>query len=156
MNGTNVGIPALEFFDRVFRSFDRDLSTMCSCSSITFADGSSLYENKFPPMNLGIKPETKDLTFEFALVGYKEKEISVSFDEDYLCLTLSPEDMEDKRTFIKHGIRSSRTEAKYFVPSAKYDVDKSMAELKDGLLSVFIPAKEEIKPKKILIGKKSS
>jgi len=152
MNGT-TSTGALDFFDRVFRTFDRDLTTTCGGGNVFFTEGGSLYENRFPPMNVSVNPDTKDLLFEFALSGYKEEEVSVDFEEDYLHLSLDPKEPEDKKTYIKHGIKSSQCDAKYFVPSSKYEVNSSTAELKDGILTIFVPAKEEIKPKKIFIGK---
>ena len=157
MYGT-TSTSAVDLFDRMFRGIDdfsEEFKRGC-CNTITLTNGISIYENKFPPMNVQIKPDTKDLLFEFALSGYSKDEMSVDFDEDYLCLKLEPKEPEEKKTFIKHGIRSSKCEAKYFVPSAKYDVEKSNADFKDGILSIFIPAKEEIKPKRILIGGKKT
>jgi len=133
-----------DIFDLFSKDFDEAFSAVQS---------SNVFSGSFPPYDVEINEETKDLRFRFALAGYKEKDIEISFDGDYMFLEiLSPEKKDDKSfKTVQHGIKSSSARLKVAVPSARYDRDIAEAFFEDGILTVFIPRKEEEKPKKIKI-----
>lgn len=118
------------------------------------ADITLYHVDTFPPTNIFVEKETKNLIFEIALAGYKKEDINVSFPEDVMQIEVNPK--EKNKELIKnpyrklhHGIREGRAYSRYTVPRDKYNVDAVEAEFKDGLLIIGIPAKEVIKPKKI-------
>lgn len=108
---------------------------------------------QFPPTNIFVENETKDLYFEFALAGYTKEEISLSFEGDYLILGLAPLAVkeEEKRTALRKGIKKVEYTVKVTISSSKYDTTLATASFNDGILSVFVPAKAEVKPKAIEI-----
>lgn len=138
-----------DLFDRMFKDVTNGLDLVSDAQ---------IYNSKFPPCDIYFHEESKDLEFQFALAGYPKDEIDLSFEDDYLILSLgfqgSKEETskeEPKKEALMRGIKRSRYKAKYFVPFAKYNVEEAKAEYKDGILRVNIPAKEESKPKKLLI-----
>jgi HSP20 family molecular chaperone IbpA len=103
----------------------------------------------YPPMNLYM---TKDRTqvFEFALAGFDERDISLSFQGDYMIFsaTMSPdkvntENPEEVR-YLKRRLKMKDIEKqKYFVPSDKFDQAAVKAVFKNGILRVSVPARKE-------------
>lgn len=136
----------VDVFDRMFGNFDDFWNDFPEINFYSYAS--------FPPTDIYVK-DNKDLVFEFAVAGYPEDAISIDFHSDYMTIKTEIKDAkEEKGHFLKRGIRYSKVEERYYVPSSKYNRDEAKAELKSGLLRVVIPAKEEVKPKplKITIG----
>lgn len=137
-----------ELFDVIFN----DMENLFDVREIPCAK--DLYNSNFPPANVMLNKETKDLTFEFALAGYGEDDISLSFDGDKMYLELQKTEKkidEEKIQFLHRGLKTSSQKQWYFVPFAKYQTDAAKAEMKNGILKVTIPFKEEAKPKKVKI-----
>lgn len=131
-----------DLFDQIFHdNFLKDFSTETCYPS-------------FPPYDLYINEESKDLTFEFAIAGYNKDNINISFEDDMMIISVNKidENLSSKKGERKRkGIKKSAFSAKYAIPQSKYNFDKAKADYKDGILEVFIPAKEEAKPKTLLI-----
>lgn len=107
----------------------------------------------FPPTDVYVK-ENKDLVFKFAVAGYGEDAIKLDFNDDYMVMKIEKEEKEEKeKHYLRKGIKYSKVEERYYVPSMKYDRDNVEASLRDGILTVMIPAREEAKPKTIKIDK---
>jgi HSP20 family molecular chaperone IbpA len=93
----------------------------------------------------------RSLMFEFALAGFDEKDISLSFQGDYrvFSATLSApaaEDAVQEETFryFKRRLKMKDIEKqKYFAPLDKYAQEKVKAVFKNGILKVIIPPKDE-------------
>jgi HSP20 family molecular chaperone IbpA len=104
------------------------------------------------------------MVFEFALAGFEEKDISLSFQGDYMVFsakigeTLGPEEassegrpLSDGRPQIDENLRYFKRrlklkdieKQKYFVPLDKYAQEKVKAVFKNGILKVSIPPKDE-------------
>jgi HSP20 family molecular chaperone IbpA len=100
----------------------------------------------YPPMNVYMT-EDKSLVFEFALAGFDEKDINLSFQGDYMVFSariaeeLPP---EANLRFFKRRLKLKDIEKqKYFVPLDKYAQEKVSAVFKNGILKVQVPPKEE-------------
>ena len=137
-------------FDQIFKDFEKTFYTV----ETTTYDLVSKYYPNFPPVDIYIK-EDKTLVFEFAVAGYPEEKIELKHHDDHLTLNLESYPVDESTKYLKKGIKGSKIESSYAVPSDKYDTTKLKATLKDGILKVEIPAraKEEIKSKKIEITK---
>jgi HSP20 family molecular chaperone IbpA len=97
----------------------------------------------------------RSMVFEFALAGFDERDISLSFQGDYMVFsaTLSPvkngEDGENRAVdeslrYFKRRLKMKDIEKqKYFVPLDKYAQEKVKAVFKNGILKVSIPPKDE-------------
>jgi len=142
---TKHGNDLLGIFDAVFSNME-DIWAMPSSANI--------YSCQFPPLNVYLNEKTKDLKFEFALAGFDKDEIGLEFEGDYLKLSVIPKTdtkEDDEFVLLQKGIKRSSIEKEFYVPNAKYLVDKIKVKFEGGILEVTIPAKDEIKPRKLLI-----
>ena len=142
------GFP-VELFNALFSDLDRGIF------QIHNSPLSSFYDANYPPFNLSIDENTKDIQFEFAVAGLSLEDININFEDDYLKLDIKAKAASETNNWkaIKKGIRTSSSKTAYYVPFVKYDVDKAKAAILDGLLTIDIPVKEEAKPKRIEIKK---
>jgi HSP20 family molecular chaperone IbpA len=106
----------------------------------------------YPPANV-IMAGDRSLIFEFALAGFDEKGISLSFQGDYMVFQakLNPASAQNSAEvgenlrYLKHRLKLKDIDKqKYFVPLDKYAQDKVKAVYKNGVLRIRIPPKEEV------------
>ena len=134
----------------------------------SFDENTDYYPNySYPPMNVYMTGD-RSLIFEFALAGFDEKDISLSFQGDYMVFSatmpaastpagnrpsaesrndsaeyVSPSPEENIRYFKRRLKMKDIEKQKYFVPLDKYAQDKVKAVFRNGILRVSIPPKEE-------------
>ena len=119
-----------------------------------FDENTDFYPNySYPPMNV-LMTKDRSLVFEFALAGFDEKDISLSFQGDYMVFSAKlngqPEDgfqfqNEENVLYFKRRLKMKDIEKqKYFVPLDKYAQEKVKAVYKNGILRVSIPPKDEV------------
>lgn len=157
MRGHQNFITISDLFDDVLSAMER----MDRCCGLGLP--SMTYEvygcSSFPPADISINEDTKNLTFKFAVAGYDEEGVNIDFSDDKMVLTLEKPkselkgDTPEKETYFNKGIKRSKSVSSYPLPMSKYDVDATEATLKDGILTVKIPAKPEVKAKKVSIKK---
>ena len=127
-----------------------------------FDENTDYYPNySYPPMNVYMTGN-RSLIFEFALAGFDEKDISLSFQGDYMVFSANMPSanmaamsqsntaeggasIPDKNIrYFKRRLKMKDIEKqKYFVPLDKYAQDKVKAIFRNGILRVSIPPKEE-------------
>ena len=119
-----------------------------------FNENTDYYPNySYPPMNVFMTND-RSLIFEFALAGFDEKDISLSFQGDYMVFSanIPQNDGESAEAahpdgsirYFKRRLKMKNIERqKYFVPLDKYAQDKVKAVFRNGILKVSIPPKEE-------------
>jgi len=121
-----------------------------------FDENTDYYPNySYPPMNIFMSCD-RSLTFEFALSGFEEKDINLSFQGDYMVFSAMMPSVnmsqnadgsaipdESIRYFKRRLKMKSIEKQKYFVPLDKYAQDKVKAVFRNGILKVIIPPKEE-------------
>jgi HSP20 family molecular chaperone IbpA len=122
-----------------------------------FDENTDYYPNySYPPMNIYMTSD-RSLIFEFALAGFEENDISLSFQGDYMVFqaVMSGAGTTDGQTnvaaFHDEGIRYFKRrlkmkaieKQKYFVPMDKYAQEKVKAVFRNGILKVTVPPKEE-------------
>jgi len=131
-------------------------STPFGFGAFAFDENTDFYPNySYPPMNIYMS-EDRTLVFEFALAGFDEKDISLSFQGDYMVFSAkldagagSPDGdalkmTDDNVRYFKRRLKMKDIEKqKYFVPLDKYAQEKVKAVYKNGILKVSIPPKEE-------------
>jgi HSP20 family molecular chaperone IbpA len=152
-----------ELFDAAsqFRSeFAKSIN--CIGETIDYYPGFS-----YPPMNVFLT-EDKSLNFEFALAGFDEKNIELSFSGDYMIFSARmgdsntetvysaeraeasegspPEGSDVPRVhYLKRRLKLKDIEKqKYYVPLDKYAHEEVRAVFKNGILKVTIPPRPEI------------
>jgi HSP20 family molecular chaperone IbpA len=127
-------------FDLLFRNFFK-------------ADGSfqpTTFDNK-QPHPLDIFYDEAGLHFEIACTGLTKEDIQLEIDGDLLKITYDkPKEEEDYTGYIYKGLAKRSFNLGYKV-AAKFELEKLTAEMKDGLLHIFVPIAESKKPKTIKI-----
>ena len=121
----------------------------------TFDENTDFYPNySYPPMNVFMSQD-RSLIFEFALAGFDEKDISLSFQGDYMVFSatvpqqtpgenIPGESPAEGARYFKHRLKMKDIQRqKYFVPLDKYAQEKVKAVYRNGILKVTIPPKEE-------------
>ena len=118
-----------------------------------FSENTDYYPNySYPPMNVFMTSD-RSLVFEFALAGFDEKDISLSFQGDYMVFSaiIPRSGSTDETSFQNGSIRYFKRrlklkdieKQKYFVPLDKYAQDNVKAVFRNGILRVQVPPKEE-------------
>jgi len=100
----------------------------------------------YPPMNIYLTPE-RSYVFEFALAGFDEKDILLTFQGDYMVFSarMGMEELpEEGVRYFKRRLKLKDVEKqKYYVPADKFAQDKVKAVFKNGILKIAIPPKAE-------------
>ena len=145
---------AREFQDEFRKNFRNDGWGGAEGRSWVFDENTDYYPNySYPPMNV-LMTADRSLIFEFALAGFDEKDISLSFQGDYMVFSaLIPQkaeagggeiQREENIRYFKRRLKMKDIEKqKYFVPLDKYAQDKVKAVFRNGILRVTVPPKEE-------------
>ena len=126
-------------FDSIFDHFER------------MFDNENPPQFNYPPYNI-VKTGTYTYNIEVALAGYNKKDISVEYADGVLTIkSIKEEKSDDKKDGVIHKGIAKRYFSKSFTIAD--DVKIEDAELKDGLLKVFLMKiiPEGNKPKKITV-----
>jgi HSP20 family molecular chaperone IbpA len=120
-----------------------------------FDETTDYYPNySYPPMNVYLTGD-RSMVFEFALAGFDEKDISLSFQGDYMVFSArigdeyaalaqqDPQSEENVRYFKRRLKLKDIEKQKYYVPLDKYAQEKVKAGYKNGILKVRVPPKDE-------------
>jgi HSP20 family molecular chaperone IbpA len=122
-----------------------------------FDENTDFYPNySYPPMNVYMTAD-RSMIFEFALAGFDEKDIGLSFQGDYMVFSArlaettgtgengeEPARPEDTVRYFKRRLKMKNIEKqKYYVPLDKYAQDQVKAVYKNGILKVTVPPKDE-------------
>ncbi len=100
----------------------------------------------YPPLNVFMLTD-KSLVFEFALAGFDEKNMSLSFQGDYMVFSarIEAEQSEEGVRYFKRRLKLKDIDKqKYYVPADKFDQSKVKASFHNGILKVTVPPKEVV------------
>jgi len=111
-------------FDNVFNHFER-----------MFEDDLYITAGNYPPYNI-VKTGPEQYNIEVALAGYSKDDISVNFAEGLLTIKSIKEEKSNEKNGVLHRGIAKRYFSKTFTIAD--DVAIKDAELKDGLLKVFL------------------
>ncbi|MDR2536447.1 MAG: Hsp20/alpha crystallin family protein [Treponema sp.] len=147
---------AQNFSSEFHRNFDPFDSRYGNRTRGAFDEHVDYYPNySYPPMNVYMTAD-RSMIFEFALAGFDEKDISLSFQGDYMVFSarigeeyagLAQQEPhgEDNFRYFKRRLKLKDIEKqKYYVPLDKYAQEKVKAVYKNGILKVMIPPKDEL------------
>lgn len=100
----------------------------------------------FPPMNVYMLSD-RSMIFEFALAGFDEKDINLSFQGDYMVFSAkisTDYQLDENIRYFKRRLKLKDIEKqKYYVPLDKFAQEQVKAVYKNGILKVTIPPKED-------------
>ena len=100
----------------------------------------------YPPLNVYMLAD-KSLVFEFALAGFDEKNMSLSFQGDYMVFSarIDVEQPEEGVRYFKRRLKLKDIDKqKYYVPADKFDQGKVKAVFRNGILKVTVPPKDVV------------
>jgi len=106
-----------DVFDHFERMFDGDISVI-----------------NYPPYNI-VKTGPEKYNIEVALAGYGKDDINVDFAEGLLTIKSVKDDKDEKDSILHKGIAKRHFSRTFTIAD---DVEIKDAELKDGLLKVFL------------------
>jgi HSP20 family molecular chaperone IbpA len=139
-------------FDKSFTQFDAGNGLNSSgrpFRTFFFDENTDYYPGfSYPPLNVYLR-EDKSLNFEFALAGFDEKNISLSFQGDYMIfsarISAGPDAGETENVhYLKRRLKLKDIEKqKYYVPRDKYAQENVKAVFKNGILRVTAPPRDE-------------
>lgn len=147
-----------DLFDEMSKLFDENLFTTTKYSVPSF-----------PPLRV-VKRDNK-VTFRFALAGYSKEDLDISFGKDCLILSTTEDykkrkgkeqeqlfneclKKDSKARILVDTFKDSCFSYKYFIPENSFNFEKTVAEFKDGILTIVVPARDkkvENKVKKVEI-----
>ena len=98
---------------------------------------------------VNVKETVDDYILEVAAPGMSKKDFKVSFQNNVL--TISSEKREEKRdeddNYTRREFSYQSFQRSFTVPGNNVDSDKINASYADGILTIQLPKREEIKPK---------
>ena len=124
---------AWEEFDQLFSAFATDAQT-------------------FPPYNVYALKDGS-MKIEVALAGYSQEDVTIRANDGKIIIESAEGKTKEEDAdcqCARHGIRSSKF--KIAIPVAsKFDLSKTKATMKNGMLIILAPLAEERKPKDLKI-----
>lgn len=100
----------------------------------------------YPPMNVYMTSD-RSLVFEFALAGFDEKDINLTFQGNYMVfsarMTNPPSEEENVRYFKRRLKLKDIEKQKYYVPLDKFAQEDVKALYRNGILKVSVPPKDD-------------
>ena len=124
--------------DRFFTDFDRPL---------TRSDG-NVAERSWNP-SVDVFETAEELVFTAEFPGFEKDDLSISVDDGLLTIATEREFKEDdSRDYLRVERRYGRFERSFRLPTT-VDPDRISANLKNGILTVVLPKKEEARPRQI-------
>lgn len=133
---TESAINAINSCQDEIGSFDDD--SLFHIMSVPNSVDKCICSNNFPPSNI----YTKDGKYciDFAVAGYTEDDISVSYKDNYITVKLTaPEHDMTGVVPLKQGIRMRGVDTvDVFIDSQKYNVKNISVSLTNGILSIVV------------------
>lgn len=148
MSGERVSI--MPYLEGLFDDFDGMFANIVKAAEPVSRLPTNIVSSSFPPADI-YEEDSGELVLELAVAGYSEKDISIKFEDNHLNLQLEAFVSPEGRKYIQKGIKGCKYQTKYYIPVSKYEVGKAEAKIKDGILSVRIPVREESKPRVMTI-----
>lgn len=139
-----------EVMDKVFKDFFNDSFFTTSIPKIPYQERYHFQVPSYPVSNLYIEKDGTSV-YEIAVTGFDKDEISIEIEGKTLIINGTKKEEEDD----EKGYVYKRLTQKNFSVDASLkdcqDIEHVTTSLKNGLLTIRIPLKEEEKPIKKLI-----
>lgn len=135
------------FATRGFKTFDHLFDSM-----LTDAPERNYHRANFPRVNVAETPDQYELTF--IVPGRKKEDFKIKVEQDILTVSFEEKDQpaDENRKELRKEF-SLRSFSRSFSLDETMDADSINARYEDGLLTVTLPKKEEVKviPKEIAV-----
>lgn len=128
------------FFDNSFNQLFKQLDTMLPKVS----QGNQFFQ-AIPAVN--VKEDEKGFQIEVAAPGLQKEDFKVSLHENRLSISASKEQNQEVKTekYTRQEFNYSNFQRSFALPK-NIDGDSIQASYENGILSIVLPKKEEIKP----------
>lgn len=142
-HGVARPVATMPVFEELFRDADRLFE---SALAMPYARGAAA---TWAPADLLEREDGLELTLD--LPGHDPKAISIQVEGDVVTLRSSREEPEAKQGAWLLRERPRGQVARSFVLPDTVDAGKTEASFKDGVLTLWLPKREEAKPKSITV-----
>jgi HSP20 family molecular chaperone IbpA len=141
-------------FDLFESFFNDDLGSLRRLDTQPMRHNRLISTSSFPPANVMVDRKTKELYIEVALAGCAEDNIGLSFDSDRLKLVvdvpMTKDESESDPYYIQRGLKKiQQVETSWLVDPRFYDRDTCKVAFQNGLLTIRLFPKEDVRPRKI-------
>jgi HSP20 family protein len=116
---------------------------------VRFLDASRATESGWAPP-VDVFEDSEGLTFKFELPEVAAKDVQVKLEDGVLTVRGERKlERDEKREHYHRLERAYGTFARSFTLPATFDAEKVTAEAKDGVLRIYVPKRDEAKPRAI-------
>ena len=140
-----------EIMDKVFKDFFNDSLFTTSIPQPTFQEKFRFQIPSYPVSNFYIEKDGTTV-YEIAVTGFDKDEITIETEGKLILITGEKKDKESSSE--RRYIYKKFSQKDFYLDAPLYDcqnIEKISTSLKNGLLTIRIPLKEENKPIKKLI-----
>lgn len=130
-----------------FKALQKEINNLFDIDQ--FPSSTGLFDRSVSPA-MDVTEDTNEYTVTCELPGLDQNEIDVSVASNVLTIKGEKKREEKKGKYYKRESWSGTFQRTLPLPS-QIDGDKIKAELKDGMLTIVLPKKEEVKPKQIAV-----
>lgn len=116
-----------------------------------FMDFSDIVKKDTYPISNIYVGEDQSIKITIAVTDWDKKDISISAEDDSIIIVGKDNRKEDKKWRLINGKIKKSSFSKRIRLSNRLDYDNAVASIENGLLTIIIPPKEELKPKSIEI-----
>lgn len=120
-----IFLPALNSMLDYFRGFDNSLI------------------NFYKASNYKIEEDEKNYTIEMDMPGVKKEDLEIGIKENIL--SIYAERKKEDKTENKEAVVVSKYEQSFNISAKGIDIDNIQANLENGILTLTLPKKEEVK-----------
>lgn len=134
-------------FDELMSSFIKGdpFESLLEIPCKTLRYNPSKVSSAFPPSNSWVD-ETGAVNIEIAATGCTEDDVYVEVEDGQVIVTFQKEPVKEDRIYSQKGLKMVTDQVVKFKFNQLYnDPNKTKVELKNGLLSISIPKREELK-----------
>lgn len=118
----------------------------------------SICSSNFPPSNISFDKTNESYILDIALAGYSEDDISIEYEDGYIKVSGTAPKVDENKKYAKTGIKVIDTFSTSFgIDITKYNVEKLVATMANGILTITIPVKKDFIKSKLfgINGKKA-
>ena len=133
-------------FENIHSTFDRFFNSVVD-RSFEEPHTSRTLESWSPAVD--VHEDGSEIVYTIELPGFEKKEIDISINEGLLAISADRNFEDKKETKYHHVERSYGKFYRNFRLPNSVDETKISAELKNGVLSLRLPKREEVKPRQI-------
>lgn len=103
--------------------------------------------NKGNLPGVNIFEDKEGFTIEVAAPGMRKEDFKLQFEKNILKISCGLQEKEENVKYLKREFNYSSFERSFIVPEKTVDSEKISAAYNDGILSISLSKREELKPK---------